>query len=722
MGCTGSSARENIDFGALRKKREEELQKIKKEMEDLKKKEEKVEKEIEELKKKEIGSPKIELEQKINEGFSNDNKEEAARRINDGEEEIIKEEEKKIKEEEERKIKEEEERKIKEEEERKIKEEEEERKIKEEEEKKIKEEEEKKIKEEEEKKIKEEEEKKIKEEEEKKIKEEEEKKIKEEEEKKIKEEEERKRKEEEEKKIKEEEERKRKEEEERKRKEEEERKRKEEDEKKIKEEKEKKIKEEKAKIEEDEKEFERLKNEEISSIIPTDVKTPSKNCIFLGVFGDIRTDKQASLDRLNAIRKEACEEGVKDPQTKKKLTMSDYFPLKWSTDLEKISRIRAAESSFTIGHERLNGKSIWGVVFNNVRSWGENLAWNWGSANSINMINQWYSEKHDWVTGGRGVTGHYESIISTGYKYVGLGWFYNEIAKYPNTLCGSFSHRGDIAPEDFLDGKSNIIQTIEITKKKVERNFLEGKAKMLTGESQILTPKVKISGGYGLLPLNRYTTLSFKSDNNKIAKVSKYGKVTAYSQGTAKITCIKSDKSTFSTFEIKVICNHEKKLIKTVKPTCTKVGKNTYECKICNIKKEEDIKIIPHDYTFNLNKQTYKSTGTCKVCKKKINFKVPSSMEVFWRNNETAKNDFYYDSVPNNNPVGSIIVCWTKGINGDSDYRQLCVEISDTSILEYPSEIGDFTEFKVLKKGEVQITIYTKYNTNLRKTFTLSVG
>jgi len=706
MGCTGSSARENIDFEALRKKREEELQKIKKEMEDLKKKEEKIEKEIEELKKKEIGNPKIELEQKKNEGFSNDNKEEAVRRINDEEEEIIKEEE----------------RKIKEEEERKIKEEEEEKKVKEEEERKIKEEEERKIKEEEGRKIKEEEEKKIKEEEEKKIKEEEEKKIKEEEEKKIKEEEEKKIKEEEEKKIKEEEEKKIKEEEEKKRKEEEEKKIKEEKEKKIKEEEEKKIKEEKAKIEEDEKEFERLKNEEISSIIPTDVKTPSKNCIFLGVFGDIRTDKQTSLDRLNAIRKEACEEGVKDPQTKKKLTMSDYFPLKWSTDLEKISRIRAAESSFTIGHERLNGKSIWGVVFNNVRSWGENLAWNWGSANSIAMINQWYEEKHDWVTGGKGVTGHYESIISTRYKYVGLGWFYNEIAKYPNTLCGSFSDRDDIAPEDFLDGKSNIIQTIEITKQKVQSNFLEGKAKMLTGESQILTPKVKISGGYALFPLNRYATLSFKSDNNKIAKVNKYGKVTAYNQGTAKITCIKSDKSTFSIFEIKVICNHEKKLIKTVKPTCTKVGKNTYECKICNIKKEEDIKTIPHDYTFNLNKKTYKSTGTCKVCKKKINFKAPSSMEIYWRNKETAKDGSYYGSVPSNNPVGSIIVCWTSDINGDSDYRELVVEISDTSILEYPSEIGDFTQFKVLKKGEVQITIYTKYNTNLRKTFTLSVG
>lgn len=323
---------------------------------------------------------------------------------------------------------------------------------------------------------------------------------------------------------------------------------------------------------------------------------------------------------------------------------------------------------------------------------------------------------------GRGVTGHYESIISTRYKYVGLGWFYTEAAKFQSTLCGSFSNRDSVNSEEFLDGKPNIIQTIEITKKKVERNFLEGNSKMLTGESQILTPKVKISGGYALLPLNRYTTLSFNSANDKIAKVNKYGKVTAFKQGTVKITCKRSDKSTYSSIDITVTCNHEKKLIQTVKSTCTKKGKKTYECKICNVKKEEEIKTIPHDYTFNLNKQTYKSTGTCKVCKKKINFKAPSSMELFWRNNQTAKDEYYSGSVPADNPVGSIICCLNNEINGDSDYRQLVVEISDTSILEYPSEIGAFIEFKVLKKGEVQVTIYAKYNTNLRKTFNISVG
>ena len=48
-----------------------------------------------------------------------------------------------------------------------------------------------------------------------------------------------------------------------------------------------------------------------------------------------------------------------------------------------------------MAHERLNGKCIWGVAYKSFRSWAENLAWNRESANSINMINQWYEEKHD---------------------------------------------------------------------------------------------------------------------------------------------------------------------------------------------------------------------------------------------------------------------------------------------------------------------------------------
>ena len=87
------------------------------------------------------------------------------------------------------------------------------------------------------------------------------------------------------------------------------------------------------------------------------------------------------------------------------------------------------------------------------------LEWKFGlefnKANSIDMINQWYEEKKDWVTGGKGVTGHYESMISSRFKYVGLGRFNTTCSEYPSSLAGSFSQ---IGPEgEYMEENRNII-------------------------------------------------------------------------------------------------------------------------------------------------------------------------------------------------------------------------------------------------------------------------
>lgn len=212
------------------------------------------------------------------------------------------------------------------------------------------------------------------------------------------------------------------------------------------------------KDEQEEFEYQRLKEEEISKILPSEKDTPSMSCIFVGVHGNFFTDKEKALQRINEIRKEACDEGVKDPRTKKKFTPSDYKPYKWSTELEFVSRIRAVEAGLTMEHERLNGKDIWTLEKNGIASSGENLAWNWKGANSLDMIDQWYKEKKDWVTGGKGVTGHYEHLISSRYSYVGLGWFDSTCTKYPSCLAGSFS--SETKTEDFIEEKRDIIQTL----------------------------------------------------------------------------------------------------------------------------------------------------------------------------------------------------------------------------------------------------------------------
>ena len=309
------------------------------------------------------------------------------------------------------------------------------------------------------------------------------------------------------------------------------------------------------------------------------------------------------------------------------------------------------------------------------------MAWNGKKANSIDMINQWYKEKKDWVTGGKGVTGHYESLISSKFKYVGLGWFNTEIAEYSSCLAGSFSMKSH--EEDFIEEKRNIIQTLDVLNNKINMCYLEGKKIMKTNESQILIPRVKLKKPIlTLWPLKRYD-LTYTSNNPKIARVYKTGKVQAFKQGNVTIT-FKNDKSNFATFNIEVKCNHEKNLIKTVEATCTKTGTNTYECEICNIKvdykinmKAHDYKLIktveatctkngintyaceickskikinmkPHDYKITCSKG--RGTGTCKMCKKYFKYTVPTMFDIYWRNDQTTEGSSYWSYIPDNNP------------------------------------------------------------------------
>ena len=71
-----------------------------------------------------------------------------------------------------------------------------------------------------------------------------------------------------------------------------------------------------------------------NATLPTDVTTAKTDRMFLGIKGSYITDMQNALNRINAIRKEACDEGIKDPRNESRnLTSSDYVPIKWSSDL-----------------------------------------------------------------------------------------------------------------------------------------------------------------------------------------------------------------------------------------------------------------------------------------------------------------------------------------------------------------------------------------------------
>ena len=196
------------------------------------------------------------------------------------------------------------------------------------------------------------------------------------------------------------------------------------------------------------------------TILETDVSAPSTGCTMFGVYGTYYVDAQNALDRINEIRKEACTAGnVPDPRnTSRMLTASDYVPIKWSTDLERIARIRAVEGGLCFGfvgsgHNRLNGKGLSTVKYNGVSTYAEVLAYNWNKGNLVSGINQWYGEKSDWVKQtSDAVTGHYTSMIDPDNTYVGLGDFYTTASGYPNTLAGEFNSTSQSLSQSALSG------------------------------------------------------------------------------------------------------------------------------------------------------------------------------------------------------------------------------------------------------------------------------
>ena len=265
-------------------------------------------------------------------------------------------------------------------------------------------------------------------------------------------------------------------------------------------------------------------------------QTKDTGIVNVGISGSFIDDINNAINRVNAIRKEACDQGVWDPRnSSRKLTSSDYVPIQWSHELEEVARLRAAEASMTISHTRPNGKSCF-TVSSTVSSGSEVLAWNY-SKTMVNGINQFYGEKSDWVNKTSGaVTGHYTSMINPNNKYMGLGCFYaTSKVPYPNTLCGRFSTSTKTSTKG--SAVSNCYVPVQVT----TSSLTNGSLKCVSGSSTIEAGK---TASYELWADASYRTntnvllyeANWKSSDTSVATVDKYGKVTGVKKGSAVIT------------------------------------------------------------------------------------------------------------------------------------------------------------------------------------------
>lgn len=270
----------------------------------------------------------------------------------------------------------------------------------------------------------------------------------------------------------------------------------------------------------------------------------SPGTISVGIYGSYIDDITNAVNRVNAIRKEACDEGVWDPRnSSRKLTPADYVPIKWSHELEEIARLRAAEAAIYIGHQRPNGKSCF-TVESPVTFYrgGEVLAWNY-SNNMVSGINQFYSEKNDWQNkNNSAVTGHYTQMIDPSNTYMGLGCFYSDKSitnvMYPNTLCGRFSNTTSTTTTN--KAISNCYVPVQVQTSKLSDAYL----KPVSESYLVLTRRVGDTASYELWANANYNkstkvllyNASWKSSDTAVATVDKYGKITAVGSGSVTIT------------------------------------------------------------------------------------------------------------------------------------------------------------------------------------------
>ena len=368
-------------------------------------------------------------------------------------------------------------------------------------------------------------------------------------------------------------------------------------------------------------------------VLPTNKTTASEGCTLVGVEGEYITDAQNALKRINEIRYEACKEGVwkmdrYGKPTTEKLTVSDYKPIKWSSALEYIARIRAAEATVVLAHERPNDEDFFTstLTSNGQKSYSENLAWN-GGKSMLSGIEQWYEEKSDWVNKTGKTTGHYTSMINPDYNYVAVATFYNPDAGYKNATSAEFSHKTGL-DETMNEMAGECIQTLEVkdsylslklpvnnTSIKAGENTQAQASAVITNPSAIMHGKTCAASLIG--------DMTWTSSNKQVATVDKDGKITGIDYGTVTITAKSGTLSQTITVNVTTHAWDAGKV--TTPATCEKKGVKTYTCTKCGATQTEEIAATGHQHTEIRNAKEaecetagYTGDTYCTDCNKKL--------------------------------------------------------------------------------------------------------
>ena len=306
--------------------------------------------------------------------------------------------------------------------------------------------------------------------------------------------------------------------------------------------------------------------------------TVKSGCKVVNVSGTFESaDTTALVNRINAIRYEACSAGnVPDPRNPRRyLTKSDYRAIKWSTELEKMAQLRAAEATVVYTHTRPNGDSNWTASYG-IMAYAENLSGKTMAAS----IESYYTEKAQYlkVKSFRSDTGHYINMINPNHTYIALSAFTDSKGERSSALEATTTTAKNVS-EKKTGAYGSYIQQVEMTNSLASKYTASASTQPSTSvtptqPSTSVTPtqpststtptqpstkpktqntvavvgvfltdtSLQMQAGESktmeVLFLPSYATnktLTWTSSNTAVASVSN-GKVTAKKAGTAKIT------------------------------------------------------------------------------------------------------------------------------------------------------------------------------------------